>query len=362
MNTRSLLPLLAAAMLWPFSQRAHAGITFAEIHGFQQYETGDGYEPQSALVQHSNGYLYGTTRRGGADSEGAVFGVSTDGTLFASLASFDIDNGGFLGETPISGLTQGPDGNLYGTTEKGGADLAGEVFQYSKSGLIVLYSFTGGDDGAGPYAGLLQGLDGNLYGTTTTGGFWTFLDPHNTGYGTVFRITATGTLNTLYSFNGSDGSDPCGNLVQGKDGGLYGTTQYGGAYGFGTVFKITTNGLFGRLYSFTGVNDGACPRAGLVQGGDGDLYGTTYSDSSGAGFGTVFKITSNGTLTTLASFNNSNGANPNSTLVLATDGNFSGPTDSGLTDYPPITGVIQNWGTVFQMTPAGAIRSEEHTS
>ncbi len=144
---------------------------------------------------------------------------------------------------------------------------------------------------------------------------------------------------------------------------MYGTTVTGGTNGgWGTIFKITTSGAFNTLHSFNGGSDGANPYAGLVQGTDGNFYGTTkfrgaytYLDSSGSGFGTAFKITTNGLLTTLASFNNTNGANPNSTLVQGGDGNFYGTTYSGLTDYPPIPGLIQNYGTVFQMSPAGVI-------
>jgi uncharacterized repeat protein (TIGR03803 family) len=360
MKTRSVLPLLAAVMLWPFGHVVYGSITFTNIHGFVNYGTANGWDSQSALVQHSNGYLYGTTCSGGANNEGTIFRINTNGSVFATVASFNILNGGYFGGSHISGLTEGTDGNLYGTTQNGGAGLAGEVFQYSSSGLNILYSFTGGNDGDQPTAGLVLGVGGNFYGTTTGRGYWTFLDPTGVGYGTIFTITLTGTLTTLHSFSGTDGRVPLA-LVQGKDGNLYGTTQFGGTYGFGTVFKITTNGLFSTLYSFTGANDGAEP-GGLAQGQDGNFYGATYHrgaftylDSSGNGFGTIYKITTNGVLTTLVSFNNTNGANPDSELVLGGDGNFYGTTYSGLTAYPPIPGVIQNFGTVFQMTPAGAI-------
>jgi uncharacterized repeat protein (TIGR03803 family) len=354
--------MLAAFILWPLAHSAHGSITFTEIHGFVNYDSVNGYNSQSALVQHSNGDLYGTTCSGGVNNEGTVFGINTNGSWFDTLVSFNIYNGGYIGGGYIAGPIEGTDGYLYGTTENGGANLAGEVYQVTGSGINVLYSFTGGNDGDKPYAGLVQGVDGNCYGTTTVGGYWTYLDPNNIGYGTVFKVTPTGTLTTLYSFSGSDGFDPCANLVQGKDGNMYGATRRGGAYGYGTIFKISTNGILNTLYSFTGSSDGAWPLGGMVQGADNNLYGTTYYrgaytslDSSGNGYGTIFKITTTGVLTTLASFDNTNGANPNSTLVIGTDGNFYGTTVSGLTDYPPIPGIIQNFGTVFQMTPAGVI-------
>src|ERR1035441_1873745 len=160
----------------------------------------------------------------------------------------------------------------------------GTVFKISTNGALTnLYSFTGGNDGANPYAVLVQGSDGSFYGTTMLGG--------TNGYGTVFQISSNGTLTTLYSFTGgNDGGNPAVGLVQGSDGSFYGTTEYGGTNNAGTVFKISTNGALTTLYSFTGQNDGAEPLAGLVQGSDGSFYGTTWMGGLG-GAGTVFRLT-----------------------------------------------------------------------
>jgi uncharacterized repeat protein (TIGR03803 family) len=205
----------------------------------------------------------------------------------------------------------------------------------SAQSLTTLYSFAGSDDGGYPVAGLVQGSDGNFYGPTSAGG------GHNLG--TVFKITPSGTLTTLYSFAGSDGEFPFAGLVQGSDGNFYGTTEQGGANDQGTVFKITPSGTLTTLYSFAG-SDGAEPFAGLVQGSDGNFYGTTQLGGLGpctGGCGTVFKITPSGALTTLYSFAGSDGANPDAGLVQGSDGNFYGTTHQG---------GANNVGTVFRLS------------
>src|ERR1019366_4203300 len=143
-------------------------------------------------------------------------------------------------------------------------------FTRARPSSVPLYSFSGGSDGSTPIAGLVQGTDGNFYGTTVGGGL---------SCGTVYKITSGGSLTTLYSFScgGSDGSTPYAGLVQGSDGDFYGTTYFaglvdGGNYGFGTVFKITSGGSLNTLYTFSDGNDGGNPIAGLVQGTDGDFY------------------------------------------------------------------------------------------
>jgi uncharacterized repeat protein (TIGR03803 family) len=155
----------------------------------------------------------------------------------------------------------------------------------AQAGVVFtsLHSFQVFYNGENPYAGLVQGSDGNFYGTTYQGG--------TNGAGTVFKISTNGALTSLYSFTGgNDGRWPTAGLVQGSDGNSYGTTSEGGTNGSGTVFKISTNGVLASLYSFTGGNDGAYPNAGLVQGSDGNFYGTT-ANGGGGGAGTVFRLT-----------------------------------------------------------------------
>ncbi|MGO9564660.1 MAG: choice-of-anchor tandem repeat GloVer-containing protein, partial [Candidatus Korobacteraceae bacterium] len=244
-------------------------------------------------------------------------------------------------------LVQANDGNFYGTTYyggNGGCQLpgCGTVFKITSGGaLTTLHSFAGAD-GAAPLAGLVQAADGNFYATTVYGG--TYND------GTVFKITSGGALTTLYSFcaqTGCNGTYPSAGLVQATDGNFYGTAFYGGTYNDGTVFKITAEGTLTTLYSLGG-GAGANPwAAALVQATDGSFYGTALNGGT-YGDGVVFKITSSGTLTTLHSFNSSDGANPQGGLVQATDGNFYGTTFFGGANdncaAPP-----NGCGTVFRL-------------
>jgi uncharacterized repeat protein (TIGR03803 family) len=202
-------------------------------------------------------------------------------------------------------------------------------------------------NGWDPNGVLIQGTDGNFYGITTGGGTGSCIF----GCGTIFKITPGGVLTTLYSFNNSDGSYPQGGLVQGTDGNFYGTTAEGGdlscgyeGAGCGTVFKVTPSGNLTTLHNFNG-SDGENPQAVLVQGTDGSFYGTTVVGGA-SGDGTVFKITSGGKLTTLHSFDGSDGVYSYGGLVQATDGNFYGTTFGG---------GASNDGTVFKITAGGKL-------
>jgi uncharacterized repeat protein (TIGR03803 family) len=303
------------------------------VAGTFNYPQGGG-----ALVQATNGELYGTTYGGGACGYGTAFKITTSGDLI-TLHNFctraDCPDGSF----PYFGLVLATDSNLYGITDQGGAHGHGTIFQMTPSGkLITFYSFCAQNqclDGSDPYAGLVLGADGNLYGTTRAGG--------TKGGGTVFRITLSGTLTTLYSFTGgSDGANPQATLVQANDGNFYGTT-YGGASNYGTVFKITPSGTLTTLHSFNG-GDGGASQAGLIQAADGNLYGTSKFGGASQD-GTVFKITTGGNLTTLYEFAGSDGSWPNSALMQAADGNLYGTTETG--------GPGGYNGTIFKITPSG---------
>ncbi|HLW84977.1 MAG TPA: choice-of-anchor tandem repeat GloVer-containing protein [Candidatus Sulfotelmatobacter sp.] len=294
----------------------------------------------AGLIQATDGNLYGATTGGGANSDGTVFKITPTGTL-TTLHSFD----GTDGASPWGRLVQATNGNFYGTTTGGGATNGyGTVFKITTSGtLTTLHSFDG-TDGEAPYAGLVQATNGNFYGTEEDGGA--------NLYGSVFKITGTDTLTTLHSFDSTDGANPQAALVQATDGNFYGTTRFGANSacngGCGTVFKMTPTGMLTTLHSFDST-DGANPFGGMVQGTDGNLYGTTSAGGS-ANDGTVFKITLGGTLTTLHSFNVTDGATPYGVLIQATDGNFYGTTKNGGSTSCP-----GDCGTIFQITPGGAL-------
>src|ERR1022692_4823686 len=258
----------------------------------------------------------------------ATTAIAQPAQTLTTLYSFCSQSGCPDGSDPIAGLVQATNGDLYGTTAKGGANGGGTVFKITPGGtLTTLYSFcsqTNCMDGVEPYAGLVQAANGDLYGTTVAGGA--------NGYGTVFKITPGGTLTMVYSFcsqtNCADGAYPEAGLVQAANGDLYGTTPQGGANRGGTIFKITPGGTLTTLYSFcfqSGCTDGSTPFAGLVQAANGDLYGTTFYGGSG---GTVFKITPGGTLTTLYNFcsqtNCTDGDQPFAGLVQAANGDLYG--------------------------------------
>ncbi len=318
------------------------------------FDGSNGGNPISPVIQGTDGNFYGVTPFGGTNDDSTVFTITPSGTL-TTLHNFD----GADGRVAVGGLVQGTDGLFYGTTAHGGANGDGTVFTITPSGtLTTLHNFDNTDGYEPFYGGLVQASDGNFYGTTTQGGAYS--SPYCSGCGTVFRITPSGTLTTLYSFcsqpNCVDGAFPQAGLVQGSDGNFYGTTFGGGANGncaggCGTVFKITPIGALTTLYSFCSqpnCADGDEPLTTLVQGTDGNFYGETQLGGAYCppnGCGTVFKITSSGTLTTLHSFNGADGCCiPDNPLLQATDGNFYGTSASGGAN-----------GTVFEMTPSGTL-------
>ncbi len=278
--------------------------------------------------------------------------LRTEAQPFTTIYSFG--NGP---ANPRGNLTLGPDGNFYGTTAAGGQYGDGAIFRVSTNGdLITLASFGSFlRDGTWPYAGLTLGADGNFYGTTLAGGTNQISGTNNTG--TIFRVTTNGTLTTVASFTGFNGSYPECQLIIGSNGNFYGTTAYGGASNFGTVFQVTTNGILTTLASFSGTN-GAMPQAGLTLGLDGNFYGTTtYGGISNVG--TIFQATPDGGLKTLVDFNNINGALPYGQLTLGSDGDLYGTTFGGGINTGPFevtsNSSIGVFGTVFRVTTNGTL-------
>lgn len=332
----NLLPAIVAAVIavGPITVSAQV---LSVLHSFNG---SDGQLAESALVQGSDGNFYGTTALGGDHHKGTVFKIDATGNLTTlhSFSGFPSD-----GATPVAGLLQGSDGNFYGTTALGGMFYQGTLFRITPAGAVtIVHSFSGLlGDGSVPMGGLVQTSDGSLFGTTALGG------AH--AKGTVFR-TAVGVVVTLHSFSGSpdEGANPTAKLVRGSDGNFYGTTVRGGTQNRGTVFKVGSLGSFTTLHSFSGSpGEGAIPFAGLVQGSDGNFYGTTALGGEHY-LGTVFNMTSAGSLTTMHSFSGSSGegASPLAGLVQASDGNFYGTTSLGGAHY---------LGTIFRINPAGSL-------
>jgi uncharacterized repeat protein (TIGR03803 family) len=305
------------------------------------------------LIRGTNGNFYGTTYLGGKNNGGTVFEVTPAGKL-STIYNFCAESACADGAYPYGGLVQGSNGIFYGTTSFGGANNGGTVFDVTPEGAITtLYNFCSEadcNDGYVPSAALIEGSNGNFYGTTQDGGA--------NGGGTVFEITSAGVLTTLYSFCEetacADGENPLAPVIQTSSGNFYGTTSEGGGFKAGVAFVITSAGKFAVLRGFDRAVNGANPYAGLVLGSNGDFYGVTSEGGPNAGSnpegGTFFQLTTGGTLTVLYSFcaqaNCTDGSLPFGGLVQGTSGNFYGTASSG---------GVSNSGTVFEFTPAGAL-------
>lgn len=302
------------------------------LYAFQNGDdAGYPYAPLIAL----DAELYGTTYGGGGGYDwGTVFKIDTAGkerVLYRFKAGND-------GAHPYAGLTA-LNGELYGTTYQGGTSGAGTVFKISTSGVErVIYSFKGGDDGEYPY-GRLVVSGGELYGTTYQGG-----GSGSVTWGTVFKISPSGTEHVLYRFKaGDDGAHPYAGLTA-VHAILYGTTYQGGTSGAGTVFRITTSGSERVIYSFKGARDGQYPYGGLLYF-KGKLYGTTYQGGVSPGWGVVYDVTPAGRERVLYRFKAGNdGAHPQFTRLIAVNGALYGTTYQG---------GASGAGTIFKLTSAG---------
>ncbi|MGA7968286.1 MAG: choice-of-anchor tandem repeat GloVer-containing protein [Terriglobales bacterium] len=263
-----------------------------------------GAVPQRGMIMDARGNLYGTTFEGGThQNAGTVFRLTPSGAEKVLYSFTGFPDGGW----PNDGLVQDSRGNFYGTTSEGG-DLSkcpngcGVVFELSPDGTeTVLHAFEAGLDGAIPIAGLTIDSLGNLYGTTDSGGAGCWATG---GCGTVFKIDPNGNETVLYSFTGGmDGSEPYSRVVLDAQGNLYGNTYLGGGsgscyFGCGTVFRLTPAGQETVLYRFSGGADGAAPSADLIMDASGNLYGTTTGGGQSGdcsadlpGCGVVFKLT-----------------------------------------------------------------------
>jgi uncharacterized repeat protein (TIGR03803 family) len=348
------------------------GLLLATPHAAAQTETvlhafsgKDGISPSLSLVFDSAGNLYGTTAQGGSSNNGTVFELSPSGSSWAekTLISF---NGGGGGSQPVGGVIVDSSGNLYGTTKEGGSNGAGVVFELSPSHARswtekILHNFGSGKDGRFPTAALVFDTDGNLYGTTQGGG--AYGDGTESKGGIAFKLApgSTGWTETvIHSFgNGTDGANPRCSVVLDSSGNVYGTAMNGGAHSEGAVFKISPQAHGGWkeqvLYSFNPAidfGDGVQPVAGLVFDESGNLYGTTTVGGEQGG-GTVFELSpASGGMwkETVISFFEQPFFQPSnlySGVVFDSAGNLYGATWRG-------AGVSTLFdGTLYKLTPAG---------
>lgn len=317
--------------------------SYTVLHSFDSNST-NGMRPHGHLVEAPDGNFYGIVGDLVNDSHSCrVYRITPTGSL-TSLALLPTGSGA----SNSSGLIKASDGNLYGSVAGGGTSGRGMVLKVvpSTGTVSILYSFSGGSDGDGPDGLLCQASDGNLYGGT---------DSSSGGWGTLFRLTLNGVLTTLHTF--SQSCEYCeGGMIQATDGSLYGATSYGGAYYSGRVFKMTLSGILTTVYDFRGISDGAYPRSRMLQAADGCLYGMTfYTSFDGCdgydGYGTVFKLTPSGNLTTIHTFDGADGSNPLGPLTAGSDGCLYGTTDGWV--------ISGGWspgnGTIFKMSTGGAV-------
>jgi uncharacterized repeat protein (TIGR03803 family) len=324
--------------------------TFSVIYNFGTGGGNGGLWPVAGLVMDAAGNLYGTTSIGGSSQLGVVFKMTESGqeTVLYTFA------GGTDGANPEASLLMDSAGNLYGTTYAGGAYGVGTVFKVTASGQeTVLYSFHGGTtDGANPQASLIMDRAGNLYSTTNAGGAY--------GVGTVFEFSKNSQETVLYSFaGGTDGANPVAGVTLDAKGNLYGTTSAGGTSAYGTVFQLakvvvpsTTSAQLkyvwkeSILHNFTHQDDGDVPYAGLIFDGAGNLYGGATGGGANSG-GTIFELSPSGegwNFTVLYSLPGWDISGPFASLFLDSSGNIWGATHCDGT---------YEAGTVYELTNSG---------
>jgi uncharacterized repeat protein (TIGR03803 family) len=307
--------------------------TYTDLHDFNCSTEGCRPSFPAILAQGRDGNLYGTTSGGGKFNFGTVFRTTPAGAI---TTLYDFNAGGPDGFLCVSGLTLGADGNFYGTTYSGGANNAGTIFKITPAGVLTtLHSFTNTDGFAA--APPVLGANGSYYGVTQG----------NTLTGTAYSITSSGTYKLFPTALPSSSAAP---LILAKDGNFYGTTGGGGTFNLGTVFRMSASGAVKIIYSFDGTN-GASPRGPVVQGSDGFLYGTT----SGGGLvsnpvGVVFKLSTGGAITVLHLFDAADltdGKSPFAGMVAATDGNFYGGSSGS-------QGGSAQYGALFKISKSGS--------
>jgi uncharacterized repeat protein (TIGR03803 family) len=373
-------------------------------------DTNNGSAPQSALIQGKDGKLYGTTEYGGASGDGIMFQYDLSTSTFTKKFDFD-DSGKSTGKYCIGAMVQATDGMLYGMGYNGGMDNSGVVYKYdpSTSTLTKQFDFHQAKTGSHPVGAIVPAKDKMLYGVTQFGGtknngtIYQF-DPTTYSYtkkidfdkaisgdaptaplllasdrkfygttsyggpnddGILFQYDpATNILTPKVEFGGAKGSDPCGELVQLSNGKIYGTTREGGAKNEGVIFQFDpATGTYEKKIDFEGKVKGSYPEGGLTLAADGKLYGVTTgggvnsSASIASGFGVLFQYdpSTNDFVKKIDFDGNGNGPNPNGTLVKTANGKLYGMTTTGgatsdtnhvgegvLFEFDPATSLINN--------------------
>jgi uncharacterized repeat protein (TIGR03803 family) len=318
-NRICILQAVASLVLaWAAASTVAQAQTFGVLYNFGANAT-DPLHPLGFIAQGRDAQLYSTTASGGLNGWGAMFKFTPTGRLTVPY-NFVSSTQGAAG----AGLMLATDGDFYGAAGERLTSDKGNLFRITPAGtLTLLHQFTGGSDGAGPSGPPIQGRNGNFYGLTQHGGA---LDA-----GTVYKMTRTGELTTLYDFDESQGGGI--SLLQGTDGNFYGIT-------YSTVFKMTPSGKLTVLYTFDGTH-GAQPSSSLLQGTDGSFYGTTVAGGS-SNAGVVFKITTAGKFTVIHNINGTTDGSEPSGLIQATDGNLYGVN---------LFGGATTQGTIFRISP-----------
>lgn len=324
--------ICASALLLTLVHNTRAGMT--TLHSF---DMADGQLPQCTLVMDAQGNIYGTTTQGGApinNDDGTIFKIAAGTGTFSTLTQFNGPNGA----GPITGLTIGNTGTIYGTTNSGGSTGYGTLFTVNPtSGAITTLATFDGVTIGSPTGKVVQDSQGNLYGASYYSN-----NSNYSGNGMVYKYNATSKqLSVLASFNGTNGANPIGPLTMDSAGNIYGTTYNGGAHSDGSIFEIkagTTSITI--LASFNNTN-GFQPSGGVIMDKQGNLYGTTTGGGANSN-GVVFEL-SGGNITDLVTFNSTTtGANPSGELIMDSQGNIYGMTGEG--------GAVSSgtaWGTIF---------------
>ena len=377
-TVKYLLSVVSVGAICLCGAAVYGDVTFTNLFSFSGT---NGIEPEGRLLQTPDGNFYGTARdttlerwgngNFGFNGNGLIFRITPNGD-FSVVATFARSYGN--GAYPRAGLTLGKDGILYGTTTGGGTNHEGTVFKITTNGNMTILTSFFGTNGRYPTGCLLQKGD-SFWGTTARGGMTDSREHIDMragmggGMGTIFSINLQGAISTLVFFEKTNGEFPSGELIQGKNGNIYGTTSQGGidwlvrnnltnqycGDGFGTVFKISPRTGLTTIAAFNGENGLGPTNIRLTK--DGNLYGITadggatnaappdgtFSWRPFTGAGTVFKISPEDRLTTVVLFNGTNGQNPDS-LILGNDDNFYGTTAHG---------GANSLGTIFKLTPNG---------